>query len=39
MSNFYPYKFIKNNIIFNCNEQYFMYYKLLQFDLIKIILN
>ena len=32
MSNFYPCKFIENNITFNCSEQYFMYYKLLQFD-------
>ena len=32
MSNFYPCKFIENGITFNCNEQYFMFYKLLQFD-------
>ena len=31
-SNFYNCEFTENEIIFNCSEQYFMYYKLLTFD-------
>lgn len=43
-SNFYPSKFIENGIEFNCSEQYFMYYKCLEFDplnkpLLEAILN
>ena len=43
-SNFYPCEFKEDGIKFNCNEQYFMYYKVLEFDpgnneLIDMIMN
>ena len=43
-SNFYPCEFKEDGIKFNCTEQYFMYYKVLEFDpgnneLIDMIMN